>query len=223
MGQNEVDLGEISKNAHFLLRESVFEGGYDGCEDEGCVLDDLDDFGPEEQYWFAPKDIDNLIRAVDSPRYLEGERLFAQRCHNCVHWDYDATCACTRDYGARSFTTRILTSSWMTVRPILTGKRATDSDSGTVTAGKTGIEAQMKTGANGPRFHHFFAVFLVCECQVEGVADIVGSLDGIGRILCKINLEGDFLLFQFVGDSGGDHKFFGFQRINLRGCVLCVG
>lgn len=71
--------------------------------EHGDVLDDFDDFGEENRYWFAPRNSEDLIGAIDTPKYLEEPRVRAHRCYNCKHWvDTRSTCN-TRDDGCRVY------------------------------------------------------------------------------------------------------------------------
>ena len=71
--------------------------------EHGDVLDDFDDFGEENRYWFAPRNSEDLIGAIDTPKYLEEPRVRAHRCYNCRHWiDTKPTCN-TRDDGCRVY------------------------------------------------------------------------------------------------------------------------
>lgn len=77
---------------------------WDGLSIEhGDVLDDFDDFGEENRYWFAPRNSEDLIGAIATPKYLEEPRIRAHRCYNCKHWmDTKPTCN-TRDDGCRVY------------------------------------------------------------------------------------------------------------------------
>lgn len=71
--------------------------------EHGDMLDDFDDFGEENRYWFAPRNSEDLIGAIDTPKYLEEPRVRAHRCYNCKHWvDTRSTCN-TRDDGCRVY------------------------------------------------------------------------------------------------------------------------
>ena len=77
---------------------------WDGLSIEhGDVLDDFDDFGEENRYWFAPRNSEDLIGAIATPKNLEEPRVRAHRCYNCKYWvDTRSTCN-TRDDGCRVY------------------------------------------------------------------------------------------------------------------------
>ena len=106
--RGDKDADDTDSFSSYKHKSAGSGGGYDTSDDYlddldepsgGEVLDDPDDYGPEDQYWFAPKTSDDLMASCDKPSALSGKRLYAYRCYNCEHWDEQASCTNTRSWG----------------------------------------------------------------------------------------------------------------------------
>lgn len=110
-----------------LFADLIYTPDDDYDDDDDCYVaqtfsrDEPDDLTPEDQYWFAPKNSEDLFHAICLVKNLEGVRTRVERCYNCKHWDANGSATCTRSYACALYDRKRIDRDLEDIAPDLDG------------------------------------------------------------------------------------------------------